>query len=213
MTEAQEVEQRTDEWRRFRLGKLTASRIADATAKTKTGYGASRANYMAELLAERLTQAPYEQFVSAAMQRGTDLEPDAIAAYEFRMDVEVEPVGFCVHPEIEAAGASPDGLIADDGLVEVKCPNTSTHINWLLGAKIDEKYVKQMMWQMTCTGRKYCDFVSYEPRLPEPMCTFVQRIHRDDDVIADLESEARAFLKELDEKEAQIRAKFEKAAA
>src|SRR5262245_12506754 len=135
--------QGTAEWHAERLGKVTASRIADVVAKTKTGWGASRANYMAELVAERLTGIPQDTYVNVAMQWGLDHEAEARAAYEFRRDVEVIEVGFVSHPDIAESGASPDGLIGIDGLVEIKCPNTATHIETLLGTPFAEKYILQ----------------------------------------------------------------------
>lgn len=189
--------QRTEEWFAARVGKVTASRIADVTAKTKTGWGAGRKNYMAELVAERLTGNRNEGFTNAAMQWGTDTEPDAVAAYEFYQCVTVEPVGFVDHPNIEMTGASPDGLVGDDGLIEIKCPNTATHLDTILTGKIDGKYIKQMQWQMACTGRKWCDFASYDPRLPEHLRLWTNRVTRDDAMIAELESTVRDFLSEL----------------
>lgn len=203
-----EIIQRTAEWHQVRLGKVTASRIADVTAKTKTGYGAGRSNYLAELVAERLTGASAERYVNAVMQWGTDQEPDARMAYEFSTDVEVEEIGFVHHPRIAMSGASPDGLVGSDGLVEIKCPNTATHIDTLRGASIPSKYVGQMMWQMACTGRGWCDFVSYDPRMPHDMRLFVQRLHRDDALIADLEKEVSAFLAELDSTVADLVARY-----
>lgn len=190
--------QRTEEWFAARVGKVTASRIADVTAKTKTGWGAGRKNYMAELVAERLTGNRNEGFTNAAMQWGTDTEPDAVAAYEFYQCVTVEPVGFVDHPNIEMTGASPDGLVGDDGLIEIKCPNTATHLDTILTGKIDGKYIKQMQWQMACTGRKWCDFASYDPRLPEHLRLWTNRVTRDDAMIADLEAMVRDFLTELE---------------
>ena len=205
-------EQRTPEWFQARLGKLTASRIADATARTKTGWGASRANYMAELLAERLTgqQAPQGAWTkSAAVEWGTLNEPEARTVYEFERNVTVVEVGFVPHPTIEMSGASPDGLVVDDGLVvEIKCPNTATHIESLLGAEIDSRYIKQMQWQMVCTGQQWCDFVSYDPRLPVAMRMLITRVPRDDKVIAKLEAEVTEFLTELAVKEARLRDKY-----
>jgi putative phage-type endonuclease len=191
------MEQRTDEWFAHRLGKVTASRIADVCAKTKTGYGASRKNYMAELVAERLTGARAEGFTNAAMQWGTDMEPEARAAYEFYRDATVDGVGFIPHPSIAETGASPDGLVGDDGLVEIKCPSVATHIETLLSPSISEKYFLQMQWQMACTGRQWCDFASYDPRLPESMRLFVDRVKRDDDAIAKIEQEVTDFLNEV----------------
>lgn len=192
------MDQQSAEWFAARLGKVTASRVADVIARTKTGPGASRANYMAELVAERLTGERAEAFVNAAMTRGTELEPDARVAYEFRKDVTVEQVGFIDHPAILMSGASPDGLVGGDGLVEIKCPNTSNHIDVLLTGTIPGKYETQMLWQMTCTGRAWCDFVSFDPRLPESMRLFVKRFDRDDARIADMEEQVREFLFELD---------------
>lgn len=192
------MEQRSPEWFAARLGKVTASRVADVIAKTKSGYSTSRANYLAELLAERLTGNPAVAFHNAAMNWGTEQEPEAVAAYEWRTDAAVELVGFVSHPSIDMSGASPDGLVGDDGLLEVKCPLTANHIETLRGAAVPEKYLTQMYWQMACTGRAWCDFVSFDPRLPESMRLFVKRIPRDPARIAELEAEVSAFLAELD---------------
>lgn len=192
------MDQRSDEWFAARLGKVTASRVADVVARTKTGYGASRANYLAELVAERLTGVKAEGFTNAAIQWGTDQEPEARLAYEFRTDAVIEEVGFISHPSIEMSGASPDALVGDDGLAEIKCPNTSTHIETLLTGVIPSRYETQMLWQMACTGRAWCDFASFDPRLPEEMRLFVKRFPRDDTRIAELEDEVRTFLFELD---------------
>lgn len=207
-----EVEQHSEEWINARLGRVTASRIADVTAKTRSGWSASRANYMAELLSERLTGVPRDTFTNAAMQWGTDMEPQARRMYEFMEGAEVRQVGFAVHSAIEMAGASPDGLVGDDGLVEIKCPNTATHIDTLLGSGIDGKYVKQMQWQMACTGRLWCDFVSFDPRLPERMQIYIQRVEVDPAMTLDLEKEVREFLAELDDKEAALLERFGEAA-
>lgn len=202
------IVQGTPEWFAARCGKVTASRVADVIAKTKTGYSASRANYMAELIAERLTGETAPSFSNAAMQWGTDTEPKARAAYSFIADVDVEEVGFIEHPSLGMAGASPDGLVGDVGLVEIKCPNTATHLDTLLGQSVPAKYVTQMQWQMACTGRAWCDFASYDPRLPEPMQLFVQRVHADRDEIARLEAEVSSFLAELDGKVTALRARY-----
>ena len=192
-----EIIQGSDEWKALRLGKVTASRVADLMARTKTGYSTSRANYMAQLIAERLTDTPAETYTNAAMQHGVDTEPEARAAYEFYQGVTVEQVAFVSHPKIDQAGASPDGLIGDDGLVEIKCPNTATHLETLLGQAVPGKYETQMQFQMACTGRKWCDFVSYDPRMPENMRLFIKRLPRDDKRIAELESEIASFLLEM----------------
>lgn len=204
------LEQRTAEWFAIRCGKATASRIADITARTKTGYGASRANYKAQLVAERLTGVPADSFSNAAMQWGVDHESEAREAYCRHQLCAVEEIAFVEHPTIPMSGASPDGLIGDDGMVELKCPNTATHIDTLLGDGFADKYVKQALWQMACTGRTYCDLASYDPRLPESMRLFVQRIPRDETAIADLEREVSAFLSEVDETVAQLLARYER---
>jgi putative phage-type endonuclease len=204
--------QGSPEWFAARLGKVTASRMADLMARTKTGWGASRANYMAELLVERLTGQPADGYESPAMRWGTEQEPFARAAYEFRTDADVALAGFVDHPGIAASGASPDGLVGEDGLLEIKCPNTATHIETLLSGSIPQKYFDQMQWQMACTGRAWCDFASFDPRLPESMRLWVQRVQRDAARIAELEAAVRDFLAELDAKEAALRARYEPAA-
>jgi putative phage-type endonuclease len=192
-----EIVQGSPEWKALRCGKVTASRVADVVAKTKTGYSASRANYLAQLIAERLTGTPAETYTNAAMQHGVDTEPEARAAYEFYQGVTVEQVAFVPHPTIDQAGASPDGLVGADGLVEIKAPNTATHLETLIGQAVPQKYFLQMQFQMACTGRKWCDFVSYDPRMPENMRLFVKRVPRDDKVIDELETEIAGFLLEM----------------
>lgn len=201
------------EWKAARVGKVTASRVADVVAKTKTGWGASRANYMAELVAERLTGNAAEAYTNAAMQWGTDHEGEARAAYEFATDTFVEEIGFAEHPSIPMAGASPDGLVGDDGLVEIKCPNTATHIETLLGQEVPAKYVTQMQWQMACTGRKWCDFASFDPRMPDEMQLFIKRVNRDDARVAELEKEVSIFLGEVAEKVSSLSERFDRKAA
>lgn len=191
------MEQQSPEWFAARLGKVTASRISDMMAKTKSGWGASRANYAAELVAERLTGAPGERFTNAAMQWGNDKEPDACAAYAFFADADLSEVGFVDHPKIQMTGASPDRLVGDKGLVEVKCPNTATHIETLLGGSVPSKYISQIQWQMACTGREWCDFASFDPRLPVSMQLFISRVERDESQIAEMEREVRIFLAEI----------------
>lgn len=200
-----DIIQRSPEWYEARLGKVTASRVADVIARTKSGWGAGRANYMAELIAERLSGAPAMGFVSSAMQHGIDTEPQARDEYAFYADASPVEVGFVPHPTIGMSGASPDGLISDDGLVEIKCPNTATHIETLLGSSVPGKYVTQMQWQMACTGRLWCDFVSFDPRMPPEMQLFVRRVPRDASMIADLERDVVEFLAELDMKERELR--------
>ncbi len=194
------ITQGSPEWFAARLGKVTASKVSDVVAKTKSGWGASRANYMAALIAERLTQTPADSFSNAAMQWGTEQEPLARVAYEFFTGRDVEQVGFVDHPSIPMTGASPDGLVGTDGLVEIKCPNTATHIDTLLDGKVPGKYVIQMQWQMACTGRQWCDFVSFDPRMPEEMRLWIQRVDRDGPHIELLEEDVTVFLSTLDDK-------------
>jgi len=193
------MEQRTEEWFAVRCGKVTASRIKDVIAKTKTGYGASRKNYAAQLVVEIMTRKPVESFTNAAMQWGTDTEPMARDAYEMRFDGIVEEVGFIPHPVITQSGASPDGLIGGDGMLEIKCPNTATHIEWLLAGEVPSEHKPQMSWQMACSGRKWCDFVSFDPRMHEKHQFFSVRYERDNTYIKDLEDEVTKFLEEVNE--------------
>lgn len=193
------MDQRTNDWFAARLGKATASRIADIVAKTKTGYSTSRRDYAVELALERVTGTRQEAYSNAYMQRGTELEPLARAAYEAATGQLVEEVGLIDHPTIPMAGASPDGLVGDDGLLEIKCPKSATHLETLLSGKADGRYIHQMMWQMACTGRAWVDFVSYDPRFPDESQMFVCRVNRDAKAIAELEAEVSAFLGEVDE--------------
>jgi putative phage-type endonuclease len=194
------MDQGTEEWFTIRIGKVTASRVADVIAKTKTGYSASRDNYMAQLVCERLTGQKGESFTNAAMQHGVETEAYARAAYEALQDVLVDEVGFVPHPSIEMAGASPDGLVGTDGLLEIKCPNTATHIETLLSQGVPGKYNTQMQFQMACTGRQWCDFVSFDNRLPAELQLFVKRVPRDEVFIRLIEAEIVQFLAELDDK-------------
>lgn len=196
----EKVEQGTPEWFAARLGNVTASRVADVIAKTKSGYSASRENYMAQLICERMTNTVAESYTNAAMQWGTETEPLARAAYESLADVLVDEVGYVQHPRIERAGASPDGLIGLFGLLEIKCPNTATHIDTLITEQVPTKYITQMQWQMVCTGRAWCDFVSFDPRLPNGLQVFVKRVEFDTEYAATLEIEVVKFLAELDTK-------------
>ena len=198
------MDQRTDEWFKARLGKVTASRVADVVAKTKSGYSASRANYLADLVVERLTGQPASTFTNAHMERGIEQEPFARDAYSARTGELVEQCGFIEHPNINGAGASPDGLMAE-GLVEIKCPTSATHLDLWLTESIPSKYRLQMQWQMACTGAKWCDFVSFDNRMPAHLQLFIRRVDRDDALIAELESEVKAFLTELNDKVSKLK--------
>lgn len=199
------MEQLSPEWFAARLGKVTASRMADLCATTRSGYGAGRKNYMAELVVERLTGAQQERFQNEAMAWGVAQEPAARAAYEFHNGVKVETVGFIDHPRIKMAGASPDGHVDDKGSIEIKCPMTATHIETLMSQSIAEKYILQMQWQLACNGRDWCDFISFDPRLPEGINLWVKRVQRDSALIPKLEKEVSAFLTELDEMVAKLK--------
>lgn len=191
------MEQGTQEWFMARLGKVTASRVADIIAKTKSGYSTSRQNYLAQLVVERLTKKPTEGYSNAAMQWGTDTEPLARAAYEIKHDLMVSEIGFVPHPVIAMSGASPDGLVGNDGLIEIKCPNTATHIETLLNDTIKSEYKTQMQWQMACTGRLWTDFISFDPRMPERHQMKIIHVVRDDKIIQMLEDEVSKFLLEV----------------
>lgn len=197
-----ESAQRTDDWFNQRLGFATASKISDVMAK---GHGITRKKYMTELLLERLTGVKTERYKSSSMEHGTELEAEARLAYEVHTFNIVTECGFFKHPEIENTGASPDGLIFDDGLIEIKCPDTSTHLDTLLTGVIDRKYILQMQWQMECTGRKYCDFISYDNRMPVNLRLFIKRIERDEKMIDEIRKEVEIFLKELEDLESKIR--------
>lgn len=198
------IEQGSPEWFEQRRGKVTASRIADIMARTKSGYSTSRQNYLMQLLCERLTGKVEESFKSSAMQRGNDLEPEARNWYQLETGEIVEQVSFIDHPNIDDAGASPDGLVGNEGLIEIKCPNTATHIETLRSKKPSDRYYKQMQWQMACTGRKWCDFVSFDNRLPDNLAYFCVRIDRNEDAIAEIEAEVNKFLEELAVTQAEL---------
>lgn len=197
MTDAAII-QRSPEWFAARCGSLGASQLADALAKTKSGWGASRANLRAKLVVERLTGQQEESFASAAMQWGVDKEEEARIAYSFLTGRTVVEVGLYKHPTIIGTHASPDGLVDDDGCIEIKCPNSATHIETLKSNLVAHKYLLQMQWQMRCADRQWCDFVSFDPRMPDHLMLYIQRVQRDDDMLATLESEVGAFLAEVD---------------
>lgn len=203
-----DFEQGTEQWIRARVGSLGASSVSDVLARTRTGWGAGRKNTMARLIAERLTGEPSDNYVSAAMQHGIDTEAEARAAYAFFHDAEVTQVGLITHPEIARTHASPDGLVGADGLVEIKCPNTATHIDTLLGQKIPAQYETQMLWQMICAERSWCDFCSYDPRLSGDMQLFVRRVHFDEARAEEMQKEICVFLAELDAKLEKLKALY-----
>jgi putative phage-type endonuclease len=206
---ALDLEQGSAAWHTARCGSLGASALHEAVARTKTGYSASRANRMAALVIEKLTGQPLETYQNAAMQHGIETEPEARIAYEFYANVDVAQVGLVLHPIIGGTHASPDGLVGEDGLLEIKCPQPAQHLSTLLGEAIPEKYMIQMLWQMRCCDRAWCDFVSYSPAFPESMRLHVKRVPRDDARIAELEADVTDFLNELRLTVHRLKAKYE----
>ena len=202
------IVQGTPEWFAARRGKVTASRVADLMARTKSGFAASRANYKAELVLEILTGNTAVGFTSEAMKWGTEQEPNARAAYAATVFDTVTEVGFVDHPDILGAGCSPDGLVGDDGIIEIKCPNTATYLEILLTDNIPLKWNTQIQMQLDCTGRKWCDFVCYDPRMPEGAQLYVQRVERDEIFIATMREMIITFIKELNDDVQQIKAKI-----
>jgi putative phage-type endonuclease len=198
MTDAAII-QRSPEWYAARCGSLGASQLADAVAKTKSGWGASRANLRAKLVVERLTGQQEDGFASSAMIWGQEKEEEARTAYSFVTGNDVTEVGLYKHPTIIGSHASPDGLVGDDGCIEIKAPNSATHIETLKTKQIAHKYLLQMQWQMACADRQWCDFVSFDPRMPDHLMLYIARIQRDNDMLAILESEVTAFLAEVDQ--------------
>jgi putative phage-type endonuclease len=200
------IEQRTEEWFQQRLGKVTASRISDVIAKTKTGVSTSRQNYLIQLVSERLTGKKGDSFVNQAMLDGIERESAARELYERTRGVSVTEVGFFDHPTIAMSGASPDGAVNSEeegkyvGLIEIKCPIETTHTNTLISKSVPSKYIPQMQWQLACTNARWVDFVSYNPNFPEELQLFVARVDRDDSyIIGQLEVEVVKFLDEVEQ--------------
>lgn len=203
-------EQGSAEWKACRAGRITGSRMAAVLDRTKKGEdGAKRRDLKATILAEALTGEPEpEGFVSYEMRWGTDTEPLARAEYEIRTGYMVDQVGFILHPIHLRFGVSPDGIVnptataeginSIEGMVEIKCPKTATHLGYMLAGVVPEAYEPQMMWEMANTDAQWCDFVSYDPRLPEHLQFFTKRLMRDNAWISELEREALVFLAEVD---------------
>ena len=201
------IEQGSPEWFKQRYGNASASRIKDVIAKTKSGYSASRDNYMTELVLERFGIFN-EPFSTKAMDWGNEQEPFARAKHEITQDILVEQCGYILHPTILKSGASPDGLIDNDGVLEIKCPDTKTHFEYLLNGKVPSAYIPQMAWQIVCTNRKWADFVSYDPRAPEGLDYFTIRYHPEKEYIEMLEKEVTQFLIEVNDKFNQLNEKL-----
>ena len=189
--------QGTPEWLASRAGRVTASMISNVLMKPETaGYR----DYQAQLVAEILTGKPQgSDYTNAHMQFGTETEPLARSAYEAETGFSVDEVGLCIHPTIDRAGASPDGLVSNSGLVEIKCPKVATHLAYLIAGVVPAGYKNQMMWQMACCDRDWCDFVSFRPDLPEHLQLFLIRFKRDEKEIIKLETAVNAFLATVDE--------------
>lgn len=199
------IQQGTIDWKMQRLGKVTASKVHDVIARTKKGYSASRENYLMQLLTERLTNLPTDTYVNKAMQWGIDNEPKARELYSLMTDNNVDQVSFINHPNIQMAGASPDGLVNQQGLIEIKCPLSINHLNFVLYEQVPDNYFTQMQWQMACTDRFWCDYVSYDPRFPAELQIKWIRVERDEKFILDCEKDVLDFIFELDEKYLQLR--------
>ena len=192
------VEQGSPEWFQMRLGKVTASRVADILAKTKTGPSASRQNYLIELAIQRTTGIIQESYSNSAMEWGTQTEPQARVAYEVTTNNVVDQVAFIDHPSIKWCGCSPDGLVSDRGLLEIKCPNSATHWEYFKSKKPPQKYFIQMQAQIAVTNKDWCDFVSFDPRMPDRSQLLIVRIDRDEAFIAEMEAEIKKFLDEVE---------------
>lgn len=208
MVNSADLEQGSEDWFRARMGKVTASRLADVMAKTRSGYGASRKNYMMELLCQRLTGMREESYTNAAMQRGIELEPMARGRYEIEKDLLVTETGLVDHPTLKNFSASPDGEVNDDGLLEIKAPNTAQHVEFIRTESIDRKYQLQMTGQMLCTERRWVDFVSYDDRLPELLQFKCKRFEFDQEMATDILLEVSIFLKDLNELEQELQEKM-----
>jgi len=208
------MEQLTESWRNARLGQVTASKVKDVMSSGRGGApSATRANYMMQLLCERLTGTWEEGFTSTAMARGTELEPTARLAYELMQDCEVEEVGLIQHPKIDRFAASPDGVIIlpnGRGGLEIKCPNTANHIAVMRAGKHDSQYEWQMLAQMACAELEWVDFVSFDDRLPEELHYVCHRYNRDEARIREMEKGVTEFLTELADLEADMRQRMDK---
>lgn len=193
------AEQRSPEWFAARLGRLTGSRAADMLATIKTGEAAARRDLRTQLVCERLTgQLQEDVFINAVMQRGIDCEPLAFAAYEAQTGTLVERSGFLSH-DVHMAGCSLDGHVgAFTGLIELKCPKSTTHLRYLRGGVVPSDYLPQILHNLWITGARWADFVSFDDRFPAELQLFIVRVERDAAQIADYEKKALAFLAEVD---------------
>lgn len=204
-----DCEQGSAQWLDARRGKITASRIADVLDTLKKGgEGASRRNYRIELLAERLSGRSEDHYVSPEMAWGTEYEAIARASYEVERDAMVDQLGFVLHPTLDYAGSSPDGLVGADGGVEIKCAKTTTHIKWMLAGGVPEEHQAQCLWNMLCCERQWWDFISYDPRLPDGLKMFIVRMNRDGARIAQIEDAVIQFNGELESLADELRTRI-----
>jgi len=203
------MKQRTDDWWNARRGQVGASRVYDVCTG---GKGITRQNFMDELICLIVT-GQKDNFTNQYIEWGIDQEPKARQMYEIVTGNDVAEVGWVCHPHLHRTGASPDGLVSDDGLLEIKCPASKTHQAFILNDKIAKKYIYQMQWQMECTGRKWCDFASYDPRFPDPLKIKIQRVNFDKELVEKITENVVTFVNELEEKLAHIRELQEKANA
>lgn len=201
------IEQGSLEWQQLRLGKCTASRVSDVMATVKSGEAISRRNYRIQLVCERLTGLKEESYSNHHMERGVMLEPIARALYEAKNDVFVNEIPFVDHPTIPMAGASPDGLVGDDGLIEVKSPTAANHIETILSGGSPSKYYPQMQWQMACMNKKWVDFISYCPVVGDDLALYIFRVFRNDEYITEMELEVTKFLNEVNDLYNQLKRK------
>ena len=206
------LQQGSNEWRQARCGSVGASDAPRVVRRTKTGYSADRDSLMAEKVLERLTDTPFEKYKTLAMLKGIEREPEARLLYSMVRGVEVDEVGLVQHPFVVGSHASPDGYVSGTGLIEIKCPEPAKHLDTLVSEQISNDHIVQMQWQMACTGRHWCDFVSFNPDYPAAMSLWVKRIHRDPAFISDLEREISIFIREVDRKVEQLSRRYAVAA-
>jgi len=194
-----DVEQRSPEWLKMRCGAVTGSRVGDVITKLKKGgYSSSRQTYLMELVCERLSGLHADHYVSPAMEFGMENESCARAEYELQCEVDVKQIGLAMHDKINYFMASPDGLVGEDGCIEIKVPNSMTHLNWLICGEVPPEHVPQMKAVMCCANRQWCDFVSFDPRMPKDLRLFVRRLYRDGPMILEMEQEVEKFLAEVE---------------
>ena len=186
-------------WLHERQGKLGASRVKDALNVLKNGKPSETRNkLLMELVAERMTGASVDNVVTFDMRRGLDLEPDAIALYEFIRGVMCKPAAWIPHPEIANTGATPDSFVGHEGLLEVKCPRQTRLIEWPRLPDVPDEHRLQLIWQQACTGRQWTDFAAYCPDMPEGKQLLVRRFTATAEELETTAEGVKAFLAEVD---------------